>query len=189
MIPAPWTDVTHLRYYLTSTQSPAVCYGTVPPFILQDGACLNLYQGEAPIRALGLYRASSPLPAEYGIDGARIDMKYRAARRLDPGDPYRGQERDPSLSSGPRSFRGNPPPPGNAVRFHHREPGTSIKTPGCGSSGSSCANPGRRSSRWRPPGDRRYPRFAWRYGDKRLQEILILLNYFLPNTVPSLITV
>ena len=49
-----------------------------PPFILQDGACLNLYQGEQLNKGLWDYIVGV-IPfyqEEYGIDGARIDMGH-----------------------------------------------------------------------------------------------------------------
>ena len=92
----------------------------------------------------------------------------------------------PSLSSGPRFSAKMPPPPGNAGLISSPGAcGISIKTPGCRipTEARRILGGGTRCSR---PGDRRYPRFAWRYRDKRLRELLILLNYFLPNTVPFL---
>lgn len=74
-----WTDVTYLRYYFdnppeVSTYIPK----DQPPFIMQDGASLNVIHGEKKNTELWDYIINI-LPfyyKTYGIDGARIDMAH-----------------------------------------------------------------------------------------------------------------
>lgn len=188
----PWTDVTYLRYYfdLHPKARPYVPAEQYPPFILQDGACLNLYQGEALNKGLWDYIVGV-IPfyqQEYGIDGARIDMGHALPAALIQEILTVVRERDPQFIFWSEEFSAENAAAARECGFDfitgslwhlykkHRAAGFQRKL--------------LRES-WAAelpvaaaPETADTPRFAWRYGDKRLQEILILLNYFLPNTVP-----
>ena len=84
----PWTDVTYLKFYY-DTHKEAMQYvdESQPPYILQDGACLNVFHGERIISELWDY-ISGVIPhyqQEYGIDGARIDMGHALPTELNKG--------------------------------------------------------------------------------------------------------
>lgn len=74
-----WTDVTYLRYYFDCPKEVKKFINkSDPPFIMQDGASLNVIHGEIQNTELRDYIADV-LPfyyKNYGIDGARIDMSH-----------------------------------------------------------------------------------------------------------------
>jgi starch synthase (maltosyl-transferring) len=75
----PWTDVTYLKfYYDPHRRAKPYLDPKQPPYILQDGASLNLYHGEQINEELWEYVANI-IPfyqQNFGIDGARIDMGH-----------------------------------------------------------------------------------------------------------------
>jgi glycosidase len=75
----PWTDVTYLKFYHdTHRKAKRYLDPKQPPYILQDGASLNLYHGEQVNEELWEYVANI-IPfyqKNFGIDGARIDMGH-----------------------------------------------------------------------------------------------------------------
>ena len=86
----PWFDVTYLKLYFDlhpearsqlgnrRGSSPDPSFHGYAPFILQDGACANLYRGKEVNQGLWDY-ISGTIPfyqKKYGIDGARIDMGH-----------------------------------------------------------------------------------------------------------------
>jgi starch synthase (maltosyl-transferring) len=75
----PWTDVTYLKFYHdTHRKAKPYLNPEQPPYILQDGASLNLYHGEQINEELWEYVANI-IPfyqQNFGIDGARIDMGH-----------------------------------------------------------------------------------------------------------------
>ncbi len=190
----PWTDVTYLRYYfdLHPKARPYVPAEQYPPFILQDGACLNLYQGEAFNKGLWDYIVGV-IPfyqQEYGIDGARIDMGHALPAALIQEILTVVRERDPQFIFWSEEFSAKNAAAARECGFNfitgslwhlykkHRAAGFQRKL---------------LAESWAAelpvaaaPETADTPRFAWRYRDKRLRELLILLNYFLPNTVPFL---
>lgn len=74
-----WTDVTYLKYYFDCPKEvKKYLKESDPPFIMQDGASLNVIHGEDQNTELRDYIADV-LPfyyKNYGIDGARIDMSH-----------------------------------------------------------------------------------------------------------------
>jgi len=188
----PWTDVTYLRYYfdLHPKARPYVTEEEHPPFILQDGACLNLYQGEALNKGLWDYIVGV-IPfyqQEYGIDGARIDMGHALPATLIREILTVVRAKDPQFIFWSEEFSAK-----NAAAA--REGGFDFITGSLWHLYKKYRAAGflRKVLResWAAelpvaaaPETADTPRFAWRYGDKRLRELLILLNYFLPNTVP-----
>lgn len=74
-----WTDVTYLRYYFDNAPDVATYISkNQPPFIMQDGASLNIIHGKEKNNELWDYIINI-LPfyyKTYGIDGARIDMAH-----------------------------------------------------------------------------------------------------------------
>lgn len=81
----PWTDITYLRFYYDTHRKAKKYTGSMEiPYIIQDGVSLNLYPGEAPNRELWSYVADV-IPyyqRAYGIDGARIDMGHALPTEL-----------------------------------------------------------------------------------------------------------
>lgn len=75
----PWTDVTYLKfYYDCHPEARQFIKPDQPPCIMQDGASLNKYHGKEKITEAWDY-ISGVIPyyvQEYGIDGARIDMAH-----------------------------------------------------------------------------------------------------------------
>ena len=75
----PWEDVTYFRFYFDHhQQARKYVEPEQPPYLLQDVACLNLYQGELPNHELWEYIINI-IPYyrhNFGIDGARIDMGH-----------------------------------------------------------------------------------------------------------------
>lgn len=75
----PWTDATYLRYYFDNHEKARKYIDDgQPPYIMQDGACLNMYHGHEENRELWNY-IIDVIPfyqTRYGIDGARIDMGH-----------------------------------------------------------------------------------------------------------------
>lgn len=188
----PWTDVTYLRYYfdLHPKARQYVAEEKYPPFILQDGACLNLYQGEQLNKGLWDYIVGV-IPfyqQEYGIDGARIDMGHalpatlirEILTKVRAGDPHFifWSEEFSAENAGAAREGGFDFITGSLWHLYkyHRAAGFQRKL--------------LRES-WAAelpvaaaPETADTPRFACRFGDKRLGELLLMLNYFLPNTVP-----
>lgn len=80
-----WTDATYLRfYYDTHKKAKEYIDNDQPPYIMQDGVCLNLYRGEIENKELRDY-ISGVIPyyqGKYGIDGARIDMGHALSPEL-----------------------------------------------------------------------------------------------------------
>jgi starch synthase (maltosyl-transferring) len=75
----PWTDVTYLRFYFDSSpQAARYVPPGQPPYILQDVASLNTYQGRIVNRELWDYTVGviPHYQINFGIDGARIDMGH-----------------------------------------------------------------------------------------------------------------
>jgi hypothetical protein len=74
-----WTDVTYLRFYFdNSPKIEAYLPKNQPPYIMQDGASLSHSHGTVKNEELWEYIAGI-LPfyrSHYGIDGARIDMAH-----------------------------------------------------------------------------------------------------------------
>lgn len=192
----PWTDVTYLRYYFDlhpkARQYVPRAYGEYPPFILQDGACLNLYQGEQLNKELWDYIVGV-IPfyqREFGIDGARIDMGHALPTGLIREILGVLRAQDPHFIFWSEEFSAK-----NSTAA--REGGFNFIT------GSlwylykfyRAAGFQRKLLResWEAelpvaaaPETADTPRFALRYPEKSLRELLVLLNFFLPNTVPFL---
>lgn len=75
----PWTDVTYIKFYHDAhRKAKQYLDPNQPPYILQDGASLNLYHGEQINEELWEYVANI-IPfyqQNFEIDGARIDMGH-----------------------------------------------------------------------------------------------------------------
>ncbi|NLY89516.1 MAG: alpha amylase [Firmicutes bacterium] len=188
----PWTDVTYLRYYfdLHPKARQYVAEEEHPPFILQDGACLNLYQGEQLNKGLWDYIVGV-IPfyqQEYGIDGARIDMGHALPATLIREILTKVRAGNPRFIFWSEEFSAENAGAAREGGFdfitgslwhlykYHRAAGFQRKflRESWAAELPVAAAPETADT----------PRFAWRFGDKRLRELLILLNYFLPNTVP-----
>src|SRR5690554_6169070 len=189
----PWTDVTYLKYYFDlHPKARRYVAKHHPPFILQDGACLNLYQGEQLNKELWDYIVGV-IPfyqREFGIDGARIDMGHALPTGLIREILGVVRAQDPHFIFWSEEFSAK-----NSAAA--REGGFDFIT------GSlwylykfyRAAGFQRKLLResWEAelpvaaaPETADTPRFALRYPEKSLRELLVLLNFFLPNTVPFL---
>lgn len=81
----PWTDVTYLRFYYDNhSEAQKYLKPGQNPYIMQDGASLNIYHGKEKNIELWDYIAGV-IPFyenEYSIDGARIDMAHALPAEL-----------------------------------------------------------------------------------------------------------
>lgn len=91
----PWTDVTYLKYYFdVHEEARQYINEGQPPYIMQDGAKLNLFRGKEPNTGLWEY-VSGVIPfyqEKYGIDGARIDMGHAMPPELNKQIVQRAKE-------------------------------------------------------------------------------------------------
>lgn len=187
-----WTDVTYLRYYFEPNEKAAAYIShNQPPYIIQDGVKLNLYPGNEANEELFEY-ISEVIPhyqARYGIDGARLDMGHalptdlnreiitRAVRgnksflfwseEFEPEKSHLSKENGFHFITGMvwSIYRGLEKKSFNRkllkdCLLKSKLPVTAaLETPDT-------------------------PRAAWLWQSKRRLEQLVLLNCFLPNTIP-----
>jgi hypothetical protein len=96
----PWTDVTYLKFYDDLDQKVRNYLDKdQPPYILHDGASLNLYHGNRANRELWEYVANI-IPfyqQNYGIDGARIDMGHALPVELNREIVNRSRHNNPNF--------------------------------------------------------------------------------------------
>ncbi|HAA25822.1 MAG TPA: alpha amylase [Ruminiclostridium sp.] len=80
-----WSDVTYLRFYFDNHAiAKEYVKDTMPPYIMQDGVCLKLNRGGKENAALIKY-ITDVIPYyrdNFGIDGARIDMGHALSAEL-----------------------------------------------------------------------------------------------------------
>lgn len=187
----PWTDVTYLKYYFDlHPKARRYVSGEYPPFILQDGVCLNLYQGEVLNRELWEYivRVIPYYQKEFGIDGARIDMGHALPSSLIRDIVAGVKELNPRFILWSEEFHAE-----NSAAA--QEGGFDFITGSLWHLYKGYNKPGfqRRllkdlSASVIPvtaaPETADTPRFAHVFKNKRIRKLLLLLNYFLPNTIP-----
>lgn len=187
-----WTDVTYLRFYFEPHEK-AACYigADQPPYIMQDGVKLNLYPGKEANNGLFRY-ISDVIPhyqARYGIDGARLDMGHALPTDLNREIVSRAVSGNKRFLFWSEEFE--------PEKSHlSKENGFHFITGMVWSiyRGLEKKNFNRRllkdclltsalpvTAALETPDT---PRAAWVCQDKRRLEQLILLNCFLPNTVP-----
>ncbi|HEY8392683.1 MAG TPA: alpha-amylase family glycosyl hydrolase [Capillibacterium sp.] len=199
----PWFDVTYLKLYFDLHREARLCLGKpgpgpdeafhgYAPFILQDGACANRYRGEQPNRRLWAYLVDV-IPyyqRVYGIDGARIDMGHALPPELLRTMIDKVKAVDPAFLLWSEEFN-----PRNAAALKRQ--GFHLITGSLWALYKDWAKPGFMSEVIRhtlssalpvtaAPETPDTPRLAFSCRDKRQIEILIFLNYLLPNTVPFL---
>lgn len=96
----PWTDVTYLKFYNDPDQKVLKYLDKEQtPYILQDGASLNLYHGKQANQELWEYVAGV-IPfyqTQYGIDGARIDMGHALPAELNQTIVTRAKKDNPNF--------------------------------------------------------------------------------------------
>ncbi|NLY91680.1 MAG: alpha amylase [Firmicutes bacterium] len=199
----PWFDVTYLKLYFDlhpearihlgkPGPGPDPAFHGYAPFILPDGACANLYRGEKPNRELWAYLIDIiPYYQQvYGIDGARIDMGHALPPELLHTLIARVKAVNPAFLLWSEEFH-----PRNATALKRK--GFHFIT------GSLWAL----YKRWAEAGFMAEvlrhtlhsalpvtaaletpdtPRLAYYCRDKRQIEMLTLLNFLLPNTIPFL---
>lgn len=189
----PWTDVTYLKYYFDlHPKARRYVVNPCPPFILQDGACLNLYQGEMLNRELWDYIVGV-IPfyqTEYGINGARIDMSHALPTVLLREIVKVVREKDPQFILWSEEFSVE-----NSTVA--RDDGFDFITGNLWSLYKKYHFSGFQKKVLKElresvlpvaaaPETPDTPRFAHVYRRKSLREFLLLFNFFLPNTVPFL---
>lgn len=80
-----WSDVTYLRFYYDNhVKARKYVKESTPPYIMQDGVCLKLNRGEKENLTLRKY-ITGVIPYyrdNFGIDGARIDMGHALSADL-----------------------------------------------------------------------------------------------------------
>jgi len=199
----PWFDVTYLKLYFDLHREARVHLGKrgpdpdhsfhgYAPFILQDGACANIYRGEAPNRELWEYLVGV-IPyyqKVYGIDGARIDMGHALPPELLHTLIERVKAVNPAFLLWSEEFH-----PRNAATLKRK--GFHFITGSLWAIykhwvkedfmaevfGHTLHSSLPVTAALETPDT---PRLAYYHRDKRLIEILTLLNYLLPNTIPFL---
>lgn len=198
-----WFDVTYLKLYFDLHKEARLCLGKpgprkdmafhgYAPFILQDGACANLYRGTKPNQELWAY-LTGIIPyyqRVYGIDGARIDMGHALPPELLRRMIAEIKAVAPDFLLWSEEFN-----PRNAAAlkrkgFHfitgslwalykHWMEGDFLERVTQHTLHSALPV----TAALETPDT---PRFAYYHPDKREIEILTLLNYLLPNTIPFL---
>lgn len=198
----PWQDVTYLKYYFDLHKEARSCLGKnrgpyeddsfygYAPFILQDGACSNKYQGDKENLELWDY-ITEVIPyyqKKFQIDGARIDMGHALPTLLVEGLLRQVKEVNPDFILWSEEFQPEKSLPAQEKGFHfiignlwslnkrlHQKgfladlinhtmisalPVTAaLETPDT-------------------------PRITQVFQDRRWIELLIFINYFLPNSIP-----
>lgn len=187
-----WTDVTYLRYYFHPNEK-AAAYIDVhqPPYIMQDGVKLNLYPGRGANKQLFQYICDViPYYQErFGIDGARLDMGHALPTDLNREIIDRAISRNKGFLFWSEEFEPEKSRISKQNGFHFIT----------GKVWSIYRDLEKKSFNRRllkeyllkselpvaaaleTPDT---PRAAWLWQNKRKLEQLVLLNCFLPNTIP-----
>lgn len=187
----PWIDVTYLRFYSDHhEQVRSYLPKEQPPYVLQDVACLNLYQGNEPNEQLWEY-VVGVIPyyqRKFGIDGARIDMGHALPPALNKAIITRVKAENPdfilwseefdtkrsqvALEDGFDFITGDlwhvykdVEKPGFCRRLFSTVDGSALPVIGALETADT-------------------PRAALVYHDLKKIEFLVMLNYFIPNSVP-----
>lgn len=199
----PWVDVTYLKLYYDLHREARICLGKpgpgpdpafhgYAPFILQDGACANRYRGEQPNRELWAYLVDI-IPyyqRVYGIDGARIDMGHALPPELLRTLLEKVKAANPAFLLWSEEFH-----PRNAANW--KQHGFHLITGDLWALYKHWTEAGFMAKVIRHTLESALPvtaaletpdtpRLAYYYRDKRPIEILTLLNYLLPNSIPFL---
>jgi glycosidase len=189
-----WSDVTFFRLYLDhplNSQPFLKELGTFEPYILFDVAKSSLNPGKKPNKELW-DMLSGIIPfyqANFGIDGARIDMGHALpselinmiitkARDIDPNFCFIAEELDPinakaSIEKGYNMIIGNGfmmeprVDQGSFNEFVYSSKDLASPVFACGETHDT-------------------PRLANRKGQEVLSKMLSIFNLFIPNTVPFL---
>jgi hypothetical protein len=186
-----WTDVTYLRYYYDiHEKAQKYISKRQQPYILQDGAKLNLYRGSEKNEELWEYIAGviPHYQTVYGIDGARIDMGHALPPELNREIVERAKRLNPGFILWSEEF--NVKNSGRAKKdgFHfvtsmlwllYKD----IAKPGFGRKlfKTLLTSQVPVTGALETPDT---PRSAGTYADRRLLKLLVWLNCFLPNSVP-----
>ncbi|HEY8343906.1 MAG TPA: alpha-amylase family glycosyl hydrolase [Bacillota bacterium] len=187
----PWIDVTYLRFYFDHhEQVRNYLPKEQPPYVLQDVACLNLYQGNEPNKQLWEYVAGV-IPyyqKKFGIDGARIDMGHALPPALNKAIITRAKAENPDFILWSEEFEAKRSPaaledgfdlitgdlwhvykdlekPGFCRRLFSTVTGSALPLIGALEMADT-------------------PRAVWVYREHQKIEFLVLLNYFIPNSIP-----
>ena len=187
----PWVDVTYLRFYFDHHERVRnYLPKEQPPYVLQDVACLNLYQGTEPNKQLWGYVADV-IPyyqKKFRIDGARIDMGHALPPALNRAIITRVKAENPDFILWSEEFETRCSPaaledgfdlitgdlwhvykdlekPGFCRRLFSTVTGSALPVIGALETADT-------------------PRAAWVYHDLKKIEFLVMLNYFIPNSIP-----
>jgi hypothetical protein len=187
-----WTDVTYLRFYFEPHEKAAAYIdANQPPYIMQDGVKLNLYPGKDA--NIGVFRfIADVVPSyqtQYGIDGARLDMGHALptdlsreiitrAKNMNECFLFWSEEFDPEKSgfSKENGFHFITGMVWAIYRDLEKKDFNRLLIKDCLLKSELPV-----TAALETPDT---PRAAWICRDKRKLEQLVLMNCFLPNTIP-----
>lgn len=187
----PWVDVTYLRFYHDIHEKVrGYLPKEQPPYVLQDVACLNLFQGNEPNEQLWAYVAGViPYYQEkFGIDGARIDMGHALPPALNKAIISRVKEKNPDFILWSEEFNAERSRAALEEGFHFITGDLwhvfkDVEQPRFGRRlfstvlGSALPVTGALETA-------DTPRAALVYREQKKIEFLVMLNCFIPNSVP-----
>ncbi len=187
----PWGDVTYLQFYFDHhKKAQKYVEPDQAPYLLQDVASLNLYRGEIPNQKLWEYIINIiPYYAQkFGIDGARIDMGHALPPDLNQAIIEKAKATKEDFILWSEEF--NPKNSGAAKDYGydfitgdlwHLYKGVEKKGFCQKLFGRLLASDLPLTGALEIPDT---PRVAWYYQEKSRIELLVFLNYFLPNLIP-----
>lgn len=189
-----WTDVTYLRFYYDVHQKASKYISEdQPPYIMQDGVKLNLYPGTKTNDELFSY-ISGVIPYyqdKYGIDGARLDMGHALPDNLNREIISQAKERNGEFLFWSEEFKAERAEISKEYGFHFIS-GTlwalykDLEKPGFNRKllqDRLLKSELPMLAALETPDS---PRASWVHGDSSKLAQLVLLNAFLPNTIPFL---
>jgi len=188
----PWTDVTFLRFYFDiHEEAEKYIRDDQPPYIMQDGVCLNVFRGRMENKELREY-VTGVIPyyqEKFGIDGARIDMGHALSPSLNAEIINRVKSVNGNFILWSEEF--DPDRAKNAKDYgYHFITGTTWAVY------NSFDKPGFNKKLVKDcllksvlpmiaaleiPDT---PRAAFIYGSKKVLSLLIFMNCFIPNSIP-----
>ena len=187
----PWVDVTYLRFYHDIHEKVrSYLPKEQPPYVLQDVACLNLYQGNEPNEQLWDY-VVGVIPyyqEKFGIDGARIDMGHALPPALNKAIISRVKEKKPDFILWSEEFSAERSQTALEDGFHFITGDLwhvfkDIEQPRfCRRLFSTVLGSALPVTGALETADT--PRAALVYRDHKKIEFLVMLNSFIPNSVP-----
>jgi starch synthase (maltosyl-transferring) len=187
----PWTDVTYLKFYHDNhKKARRYVAANQAPYILQDVACLNLYHGDIVNRELWEYILGVIPYYQYnfGIDGARIDMGHALPTALNQEIITRVKSRNVNFILWSEEFSAENSQAAKDDGFHFIS-GSLWSVYKSIDKSSFCSNLTKMVVKAAIPLTAALetpdtPRLVLHNSDKKRITFMILLNCFLPNTIP-----